>query len=173
MTVGSDDAQPPPDRDVEQFRADYRAAAGVDCPLPAVAFGTDPATADVLARLVAAGVKTATSVAAAYDADGEPLPAVGDRSVVMDGSGSPVAVIEITEVDVRRYGDIDRAHAHAEGDGDRTLAGWRKAHESFLDDVCADLGLPFDDELLLVCERFVVVWPPPFDGSAIMPSADE
>jgi uncharacterized protein YhfF len=152
---------------LDRFRAAHRRATGFDGPLPAVAFGTQRAVADELAALIAAGVKTATaSVAAAYEAEGEPLPRVGDRSVVVDGSGSPVAVIEVQSVEVRRYGDIDTAHAHAEGEGDRTLTAWRAAHEAFLDDVCAELGLPFDDDLLLICERFVVTWPPDRDEAA-------
>jgi uncharacterized protein YhfF len=144
---------------VHRFADRYRTATGYRGPLPAVAFGADQPTADALAALVAAGVKTATtSVLAAYHHEQEPLPQPGDQAIVVDGSGRPVAVIEVTEVRVRRYGDIDEAHAHAEGEGDRTLAGWRAAHEPFLDDTCAGLGQPYDDNLELVCERFTVAW---------------
>jgi uncharacterized protein YhfF len=163
MTTAGHDATDAAAADaVGRFCNRYRDAAGYDGPLPEVIFGADRATADTLAGLVAAGMKTATtSVLAAYHAEQEPLPRTGDRAVVVNGSSQPVAVIKVTAVHVCRYGDVDEAHAHAEGEGDRTLSGWRAAHEPFLDDVCADLGLPFDDDLQLVCEQFTVVWPEP------------
>lgn len=124
-------------------------------PLPAVSFGTSPRQADELAALVASGTKQATtSVLAAYRAEAEPVPAVGDVAVVVDGSGLAVCTIRTTSVEVRRYADVDAEHAHAEGEGDRTLSHWRRAHERFLADVCAELDVPFDDDLELVLERF-------------------
>ena len=148
-----------PDAKVERFRSLYRSATGFEGRLPTMAFSDDPSTADHLATLVDRGGKTAIiSVQAAYQARGEPIPTPGDRAVLVDGTGQPVAVIATTTVEVRRYGNIDEQHAHADGHGDRTLTAWRQAHEELLDNVCADLGLPFDDDLQLVCQRFKTVW---------------
>jgi uncharacterized protein YhfF len=138
------------------FRA-FRAATGYTGPLPETAFGSDAATADELATLIAQGTKTATSsLHAAYQT--EPLPAVGDYFVVVDNHGRATCIARVTDVRIRRYADIDSAHARAEGEGDRTLAAWRSAHEPFFNAACQEVGIPFDDDTHIVCETFTVVW---------------
>jgi uncharacterized protein YhfF len=128
--------------------------------LPTVAFGTTPDVQSHLAELVATGVKRATtSVLAAYQAEGETLPEPGELATVVDGAGQPVCTIRTTLVEIRRYADIDADHACAEGEGDRTVQGWQAAHQPFLAEVCASLGITFDDELELVLETFQVIDP--------------
>jgi uncharacterized protein YhfF len=85
---------------------------------------------------------------------------------VIDADDRPVAIIELTEVEVRRMGDIDLQFARDEGEGFETVADWRVAHESFfgsyLDDIRRDLGEPdwsLTDDTMVVCERFRVVEP--------------
>jgi uncharacterized protein YhfF len=126
--------------------------------LPTVAFGTTPQMQTHLAELVATGVKRATtSVLAAYQAEGEPLPEPGELATVVDGDGQVVCTIRTTRVEFRRYADIDADHAYAEGEGDRTLRAWQAAHEPFLAEACAALGIDFNDDLELVLETFHVV----------------
>jgi len=47
---------------------------------------------------------------------------------------------------------VDAAFAHDEGEGDRTLASWREAHQVYF----SRLG-QFAPEMTLWCERFRVV----------------
>jgi uncharacterized protein YhfF len=56
-------------------------------------------------------------------------------------------------------GQVDAAFAWDEGEGDRSLAYWRDAHNRYFARRCQELGVPFTDELLVVFERFDVVWP--------------
>jgi uncharacterized protein YhfF len=134
---------------------------------PSVAFGVTREQQDELAELIANGVKHATtSVLAAYRAEGEPPPEPGELATVIDGAGRPVCTIRTTQVEIRRYRDVDEAHAHAEGEGDRTLPSWRAAHRPFLAEVCASLGIAFGDDLELVLESFEVVDLPPPDADA-------
>ena len=81
----------------------------------------------------------------------EPLPRIGDRSVLLDFDDEPVAVVEATEVRVLRVADVDLAFALDEGEGIETVADWRRAHEEFWADH------EIDDETLIVAERFKVV----------------
>jgi uncharacterized protein YhfF len=82
--------------------------------------------------LVLSGIKTATSSALwSYEAEDEPLPIAGDLSIVCDGHGRPRALLRITDVTVTNFEDVPERHAYAEGEGDRTLAHWRRAHEEF------------------------------------------
>lgn len=121
---------------------------------------------DKLVGAILAGAKTSTSsLLADYQHGDEPLPTVGERSVVMDSQDRPVAVIETTEVRVIRLGDVDLQHAIDEGEGYETVAGWRAGHESFWHspEVRAELGDPgftVDDDTMVVAERFRMVSSP-------------
>jgi uncharacterized protein YhfF len=134
--------------------------------LPPAEFGF-PRT-DLRRRLVAAilsGEKTATSgLLVDYEREGSAPGRPGDRSVVIDADDRQVAIIELTEVEVRRMGDIDLQFARDEGEGFETVADWRIAHENFfgsyLEDIRHDLGDPdwsLTDDTMIVCERFRVV----------------
>ena len=146
---------------MEAFLRAYAHATGVPPPRESFAFGLDAETADELAALVLAGRKRATtSLLAEYEAEGEPQPSAGDRSVILDGAGDPVCVIETTRVDVRRFDDVDAEFAWVEGEGDRSLGHWREVHRDALGATCDALGMAFTPDLAVVCERFEVVWAP-------------
>ena len=69
-------------------------------PADVFAFGDTREMADQLAKLVRDGVKTATCSALwSYEEDQKPLPQREDHSVVLDGNGAPVAVIETVEAE--------------------------------------------------------------------------
>ncbi len=126
---------------------------------PVWSFGDDPALADELLDLVLAGTKTATAeLVASYEAGGEPLPAVGDLSIVLDGSGAPRALLRTTKVDVVPFDQVTAEHARLEGEGDRTLATWRDEHERSWRRA-APTGVEFSGGALVVCERFTLLYP--------------
>jgi uncharacterized protein YhfF len=121
--------------------------------LPRWAFGDSPALADELLALVLAGKKTATCGALwQYEAEGMPVPKPGERSIVLDGTKRPRCVIETSEVDIKRFDAVDAQFAHDEGEGDRSYAYWRSAHEDYF----RRQG-PFSSDMLVVCERFSLV----------------
>ena len=87
---------------------------------------------DGLVAAIIDGRKTSTtSLVRDYEVSDEPLPAVGDRGVVIDSNSDPVCVTEITEVRVVPLADVDLAHAIDEGEGFTTVAEWRAGHENF------------------------------------------
>jgi uncharacterized protein YhfF len=110
-------------------------------------FGDSPELADELADLVLAGKKRATCWAAGEG----PKTHVGKQWVVLDGSGVPIAVIETIELTQRRFDEVDAAFAfdEGEGEGDRTLASWRRAHRNYF----GRQGT-YAPDMLLYCERF-------------------
>jgi uncharacterized protein YhfF len=116
--------------------------------LRSFAFGDGPELADQLLELVLKGVKTATC-----STEDEPNTSTpGERWIVLDGSGEARCVIETTELTYRRYGEVDAAFAHDEGEGDRSLAYWRQAHRNYF----GRLGR-FSEDMILMCERFRLV----------------
>lgn len=115
---------------------------------------------DVLAGLTLRGVKTATASAhALYLLENEPLPSVGDMSVVLDSRGEAVCVIRNTAVTVIPFDRVGEDHARREGEGDRSLAYWRQVHERFFRREYEQAGLPYAHDIAVVCEEFEVVYP--------------
>ncbi|MEU0911841.1 ASCH domain-containing protein [Streptomyces althioticus] len=117
-------------------------------------------------RLVAAildGSKTATTgLVVEYEREGEPLPEVGDRSVLVDSEDRPVAVLEVTGVRVVPLARVDTAHAVDEGEGYAGVAEWRAGHERFwggaeMRAALDDPDFAVDDTTPVVLERFRVV----------------
>ncbi|CNE97695.1 ASCH domain [Yersinia nurmii] len=112
------------------------------------AFGDTESVADELLTLVLQGIKTATC--ASLDEDG--VPQVGDVFVVVNGKNVPACAVELTEVDLKTYDQVDEAHAFAEGEGDRTLTYWRKEHQRFFE--AYDM---FSPDMMLICMKFKVI----------------
>ena len=122
-------------------------------------FGDTPEMADELGKLVLDGVKTGTaSLAWEYNYDGEPLPRAGEHSIVLDGAGEPLCIIETTRVYIEPYNLVDAEQAYAEGEGDRSLAYWRDAHWNYFSRRCQVIEREPSEHMPVVCERFHVVY---------------
>ena len=133
------------------------ARSGLEGTYEAWAFSDAP---DLLAALVLAGKKTATcSAFDLYAREGEALPEPGEHSVILDGRGDAVCIIRTTRVYVVPYCRVSPEHAFMEGEGDRSLAYWRKAHAPFLTRELEQAGLVFDENTPVVCEEFERVYP--------------
>ena len=77
-----------------------------------------------------AGDKTAT---AGLHGEDEPTPSPGDRFVVEDETGTPRAIVEVTEARVVPAKDIDVQFARDEGEGFESVQDWHEAHERFFE----------------------------------------
>jgi uncharacterized protein YhfF len=69
-----------------------------------------------------------------------------------------IGIIETMSVYESRFCDVDEAFAVAEGDGDKSLAWWREAHWRFFSDECRELDIKPAETMLLLLERFKVVY---------------
>ena len=121
-------------------------------------FGSAP---DQLAQLVLTGEKTATSSAyPLYETENEPVPVVGEYSVILDSQGNAVCVIQTKKVEVIPFRQVTEEHAYREGEGDRSLPYWRDVHETFFTECMEEAGMTFTPDMGVVCEEFEVVYPP-------------
>lgn len=120
-------------------------------------FGDDP---DLLADLVLKGEKTATSSAyILYGIEGEPLPAAGEYSVILNSDGQAVCIIRTTKVFVVPFGQVSEEFAFKEGEGDKSLSYWRKVHKAFFSAELKKVGEQFDMQTMVVCEEFILQYP--------------
>ena len=125
------------------------------------AFGSGADMADELGGLAARGTKTATcSLLYEYEAEGSELPKPGDLSIILDGCGFPLCLIETTEVTIKPFNKVDVQFAYDEGEGDRTYTYWREGHMRFFTRTCEELGCSFSENMQVVCERFRLVHKP-------------
>lgn len=129
-----------------------------NAPHEAWAFGGAP---DKLAALVLEGTKTAT--ASGYDlyfpeGAAEPLPKVGDYSIILDSSGEALCVIRTTKTTVLPFDEVGSDHAYKEGEGDRSLACWRKVHEEFFEADFKSCGVKFTPKSRILCEEFTLIY---------------
>lgn len=122
-------------------------------------FGSTQEMAAELGNLVQQGIKTATcSLLWEHELGGEPLPQLGDLSIITDWDGHPLCIIETIEVQIRAFKEVDEQFAFDEGEGDRSLDSWRADHWSYFSRICNSLGRKADESMPLVCERFRFVF---------------
>jgi uncharacterized protein YhfF len=123
-------------------------------------FGDSAEMADRLVELVLSGRKRATAGSLwGYEADEEPLPEVGEFSVITDGAGVARCIIRTTAIDLVPFSDVDESFARAEGEGDRSLEYWRQGHWAYFSRELEEIGREPEADMLIVCEHFEVVFP--------------
>jgi uncharacterized protein YhfF len=149
---------------IEAYRRSYLETLPPDSPVRdehyvAEGWGDTPEMADELGALISSRTKTATCSALwEYEAEDEPLPEVGLKTIVLDGNGDPLCIVETTEVEVRPYDEVDARFGYEEGEGDRSLEDWREAHWRFFSRTLPNIGKEPAMDMPLVCERFRVVY---------------
>ncbi|EGQ8181628.1 TPA: ASCH domain-containing protein [Vibrio parahaemolyticus] len=122
-------------------------------------FCADEYNANVCADLILRGEKRAScSLEYWYSQKGEPMPEVGHLQVVTNWEGKPTCIIELTSVSKCKYCDVTAEFAAKEGEGDKSLSWWRKAHWKFFSLECDELGIKPTEDMLLVLECFKVVY---------------
>ena len=122
-------------------------------------FCSDEESANYLADLVVQGEKQATaSLLWSYEADNEPLPEVGQLSVITNWEGEPQCIVEVTEVEIKPYNAVTAEFAFIEGEGDKSLEYWRRVHWEFFSMECDEIGKEPAEDMLVILEKFKVIW---------------
>ena len=115
--------------------------------------------ADELTALVKNGIKTATcSALVFYELENEPLPQVGNLSIILDSNNNAVCIIKTSKVYVTTFDSVTKEHAYKEGEGDRSLKYWQKVHKEFFTKELAQINQKFDKKMKLVCEEFCSIF---------------
>ena len=122
-------------------------------------FGDNKELADELVDIVLRGEKTATtSLYCLYEIENESLPKVGDLGVVTDFDENAKCVIKTNKVSVLPFLEVNAEFAYKEGEGDKSLEYWRECHINFFSRLLKELDMNFSEDMLVVCEEFVVVY---------------
>jgi len=114
--------------------------------------------ADELAQLIVDGKKTATcSIYSLYEIENEPLPAVGQYTIVLSSKDDPVAIVRTSEVLIVKMNEVPEELALAEGEGDLTYQYWWNSHKEAFTAELGEHGMDFREDMLLVFEKFELV----------------
>lgn len=122
-------------------------------------YGDSPELSEVLLALIRSGRKRAgTGLLWACEHEGQALPAVGDIEIVVDHRNVPALVTRVTRVRVLPFGEVGAEYAAIEGEGDGSLAEWRRNHWAFFGRECARLGLAPSESMPVVCSEFELLF---------------
>ena len=127
-------------------------------PYEAWMFGAVP---DKLAQLVIEGTKQATaSLHQLYVDTFEPMPQVGQYSVILNSKQEAVCIIQTIEIQIIPFKDVTEEMAMIEGEGDKSLAYWREVHLEFFEEEAKSIGKSFTEDMLVIFETFRLVFKP-------------
>lgn len=115
-------------------------------------------TDDLLARYLD-GTKTAgSSLVEDFLAANDPVPKVGDCWIVLSSGGEPRCILRTVKIEMHRFQDVPVEIAVAEGEGDLSLAHWRRVHAASYTPHLEAWGVDDLDEATVVTEFFDVVF---------------
>ncbi len=117
--------------------------------LPVWEYATPGPLRERLCGLTLAGRKTATF----HIVDDETMTESGTRWAMVASDGSPLAVLEVTEITQMRFADVPWELADAEGESFVDVADWADGHGRFWNSI----GITVHNDTIVQCERFRLV----------------
>ncbi len=93
-----------------------------------------------------------------YAYDNEKVPEAGDHSIIIDWDGNAKCIIRTTDISIVPFKEVSAEFAATEGEGDKSLEYWRNAHLEFFEEECEKISKTFNEDMLVVCEVFEVVY---------------
>ena len=122
-------------------------------------FCNDKESANNLANLVKEGIKKGTSsLEKSYTFDTEPIPREKDISIIINWDKEPKCIIKTIKINKYKFKDVPEKFALIEGEGDRSINYWKKIHLDFFTKEADGYGFKFNDELVVICEEFRVIY---------------
>jgi uncharacterized protein YhfF len=146
----------------QTFWETFRRFEGLNSDAYAVTFfRTSPTVADDLLSLIVAGAKRATAGPMHYFGEGreEPLPIVGDYTVLLDRHRNPRLIWCTTQLSVAPLSSVTASYAWTDGDGGGEREAWLDViRQSFTAQACRE-RFEMHDDIETLFETFEVIWP--------------
>ena len=78
---------------------------------------------------------------------------------MLDTGGNALCIIRDTRVSIVPFNEVSAEHAYREGEGDRSLAFWRRVHEEVFRMDLDEMGKEFTPDMKVVLEEYELLWP--------------
>ena len=115
--------------------------------------------ADDLLSYVLTGEKTATSgMVLDYEYDNDPIPKVGDKAIILNGTNEPTCIIEYVDIQKMQFIEVKEEFALKEAEGFKSLQDWRDLHWEFFTRRCEVLNVTMHEEIMLICMEFKMIF---------------
>tara|TARA_R110000796_G_scaffold37722_3_gene95121 strand:- start:76799 stop:77260 length:462 start_codon:yes stop_codon:yes gene_type:complete len=88
----------------------------------------------------------------------EALPKIGDFLVITNWEGKAKCIVKTTAVKLKPFFSIDEEYAKKEGEGDKSLAHWKKKHWEYYSRELAEFNRLPRESMIVVCQEFEKVY---------------
>lgn len=127
-------------------------------PVVGAAFAGNRRTTDGLLALYLAGKKSAGSgLVKDYLTAGDPLPKVGDYWIALDSRNRPRCLLKTVRVEMNIFKSLPKRIAVAEGEGDLSIAHWKRVHKKFYSPFLTKWGIENIEDAEVITEHFKLV----------------
>ena len=107
------------------------------------------------AQLTKDGIKQASSTSLWwFKKNNEDLPEVGNLYIVTDWYKIAKAIVKVVKIEQTPFNEITEEYAIAEGEGDKSLANWKKVHWDYYSREMEEFDEKPTEDLMIVCEHF-------------------
>ena len=111
------------------------------------------------AKLVVKNIKQATAPSLwSFEINNEKLPRKGDLNIITNWNKAPQAIILTTKIELIKFNEITAKFAQKEGEGDKSLAYWRKAHKAYYKREMQGHKEEFSKDMIIVCQYFDTIY---------------
>ena len=94
-----------------------------------------------------------------FEVEAEPIPTIGEKLIVLNGKKDPVCIIEMIDVQKKKFKDVDEEFALKEAEGFKSLQDWRDVHWDFFTRRSKAINVELTDDIELACMEFKVIYP--------------
>ncbi len=116
--------------------------------------------ADDCAELVVKKIKQATSPSVWwFQKNNINFPEIGGLAIVTNWNNEPKAIIKTKKVAIVKFKEIKASYAFIEGEGDKSLAYWKKVHWDYYTNEMKEFSESPTEEMEILCEYFETIWP--------------
>lgn len=115
--------------------------------------------ANECAELVVNNIKQATSTSMWwYETNDHAFPTIGDLSIITNWEKKAKAIIQTSKIEKVPFNKITREYAEIEGEGDKSLAYWKRVHWDYYTREMKEICQKPYNEMLIICEQFETIW---------------
>jgi uncharacterized protein YhfF len=108
---------------------------------------------------VVKNIKQATAPSLwSFEINNEKLPRKGDLNIITNWNKVPQAIILTTKIELIKFSEITAKFAQREGEGDKSLAYWKKVHKAYYKREMQGHKEEFSKDMIIVCQYFDTIY---------------